>query len=155
MPKNAVVVEVGTQTGNFAEKILEITQVKELHLIDISYRIFNYAALNSYINEGRIILHEGDSSTILKTFEDKYFDWIYVDGDHEYEGVVKDIDAAFPKVKKDGFIVFNDYTSWSPLECMPYGVYPAVNEFILKYNFKLDYFAFHNEGYHDIAVKVT
>jgi len=42
-------------------------------------------------------------------FSDNYFDFIYIDADHSYEGVKKDITTWYPKLKKNGIIAGHDY----------------------------------------------
>ena len=84
---------------------------------------------------------------------DRSFDFIYIDGDHSYAGVVRDLEQAGRKIKDDGWIVCNDYTLYSPLEKSKYGVYRAVNEFCLRHNFEIRYLALHRWGYHDVALK--
>ncbi len=160
MPKDSVVAEVGTQYGRFAEKIYSITKPRKLHLIDYSFDLFKQEVSQKETNifqdgieNGTIELHEGDSSTILSSFTDEYFDWIYIDADHAYEGVCKDIQQGYPKVKPDGMMVFNDYTNWSVCEIMPYGVARAVNEFCLAKNWEIVFLALQSFGYHDIAIK--
>ena len=37
LPQNAIVAEVGVDTGKSSRKILQITHPKELHLIDINF----------------------------------------------------------------------------------------------------------------------
>lgn len=159
LPKNSVVAEVGTQYGRFAEKILTIAKPKKLHLIDGTFDGF-HAELdrrqNSFheaIANETIEFHEGDSSTILSNFPDNYFDWLYIDADHTYEGVCKDIQQGHPKIKSGGLMVFNDYTNWSVCEIMPYGVAKAVNEFCIANNWEIVFLALQPFGYHDIAIK--
>lgn len=160
LPKNSVVAEVGTQYGEFAEKILATVKPQKLHLIDGDFEPLKFEIANgrkplikSAIDSGIVELHEGDSSTILDSFIEDYFDWIYIDADHAYEGVCKDIDRGYSKVKPDGLMVFNDYTNWSVCEIMPYGVARAVNEFCIANNWEIVFFALHSLGYHDIAIK--
>lgn len=160
LPKDSVVAEVGTQYGRFAEKILSITKPKKLHLIDSNFDSFKAevsqkqkTVFQEGIDHGTIELHEGDSSTILSEFPDEYFDWIYIDADHAYEGVCKDIARGYTKVKADGMMVFNDYTNWSVCEIMPYGVARAVNEFCIANNWEIVFLALQSFGYHDIAIK--
>ncbi len=50
----------------------------------------------------------GDSSTLMSKLKDKY-DYIYIDGDHTYEGVKKDLWAAPQLLKKGGVIICDDY----------------------------------------------
>lgn len=160
LPKNSVVAEVGTQYGRFAQKILSITKPQKLHLIDCNFDLFKaevsqkqQTVFQEGIARGTIELHEGDSSTILSNFPDEYFDWIYIDADHAYEGVCKDIASGYTKVKAGGMLIFNDYTNWSVCEILPYGVARAVNEFCIAHNWEIVFLALQSLGYHDIAIK--
>jgi hypothetical protein len=105
------------------------------------------------IDFGVVASHEGDSSSILQTFADGYFNVVYLDADHSCAGVKKDIHAAIPKVKQDGFLVFNDYTYWSPVECMQYGVIQAVNELCLEAEWEMVYFALAWYMYCEVALR--
>ena len=58
---------------------------------------------------GQIVLWHAKSQDIADKFEDEYFDWIYVDGDHCYDAVKADIDLYLPKLKHDGLIIGDDY----------------------------------------------
>jgi hypothetical protein len=98
-------------------------------------------------------LHEGDSSSCLKKFPDSFFDFIYYDGDHSYQGVKQDIQAGKSKVKEYGFLIFNDYTYWSPVECKEYGVIQAVNELYLEDGWEMIYFALGYYMYCDVALR--
>jgi hypothetical protein len=160
LPKNSLVAEVGTQYGHFAEKILAIAKPKKLHLLDNNFDLFKAEISNKQkslfpegIENGTVELHEGDSSTILRSFPDEYFDWIYIDGDHAYQGVCKEIQQGYTKVKAAGMMVFNDYKNWSVCKLMPYGVAKAVHEFCIANNRKIVFFAFQSLGYHDVAIR--
>jgi hypothetical protein len=123
MPKNSVCAEIGTFEGYFAEKILYFTNPKKLHLIDpwtdLKYdnapnqgenRYQNVLELlNQKINRGQVVIHRGYSHEVCNNFEDNYFDWIYIDGNHQYEFVKKDLELYYPKVKMGGFITGDDY----------------------------------------------
>lgn len=92
---------------------MTITKPKKLHLIDGNFDLFKTEInqkplLQAGIENGTVELHEGDSSTMLASFPEEYFDWIYIDADHAYEGVCKDIQQGYAKVKPDGMMVFND-----------------------------------------------
>jgi hypothetical protein len=160
LPKNSVVAEVGTQYGHFAEQIMAIAKPKKLHLIEYNLDLFKaeiskkqIIRVQEGIENGTVELHEGDSSTILSSFPDEYFDWIYIDADHGYQGVCKDIQQGYTKIKAAGMMVFNDYTNWSVCEVMPYGVAKAVNEFCIANNWEMVFFAFQSLGYHDVAIR--
>jgi predicted O-methyltransferase YrrM len=55
-------------------------------------------------------------------YENESLDFIFIDAAHDYESVKKDINAWFPKLKKEGIIAGHDYT-WCD------DVRKAVNEF--------------------------
>ncbi|MCU0524735.1 MAG: class I SAM-dependent methyltransferase [Elainella sp. Prado103] len=153
LPQECIFAEVGTQTGAFAKVILDSLNPKELHIIDIDYSYFNFQWANSYLTKKQLIQHTGDSSNILSQFPDNYFDVIYIDADHSYTSVTKDLVQAELKIKPEGWIICNDYTCWSPLEVTKYGVYRAVNEFCLSKEWGIQFIALHKWGYHDVALK--
>jgi hypothetical protein len=61
-------------------------------------------------------------------FPDAYFDWVYVDGDHSYEGCSRDLELYAPKVRSGGFLLVDDYkTGW-----WGDGLIRAVDEFAAR-----------------------
>jgi hypothetical protein len=153
LPRRARVAELGTYYGSFAKQILETCAPIELALFDLTFHLLDAAYFAPHIELGRVRLHEGDSSTLLRTFPDEHFDWIYIDGDHSFEGVSKDIAVAKTKIKRNGLLVFNDYTVFSPLERCQYGVQRAVNDLCLNDDFEILFFALHVLGYHDVCLR--
>jgi hypothetical protein len=68
-----------------------------------------------------------------QNFPDNYFDLIYVDADHSYEGCKKDMEAWWPKVKPGKFFTGDDYShSHAPVTGMKFEVIRAVDEFAEK-----------------------
>ncbi len=145
MPKNSICAEIGVNRGNFSKLILKIVKPKKLYLID-SWTHFSGVKQNeaksdenynktlkrvkNEIESGQVILKKGSSLDVLTEFEDNFFDWIYVDGDHRYEFVKKDLELSYSKVKKNGFITGDDYNNqWGPMKKQ---VAKAVDEFINK-----------------------
>ena len=53
-----------------------------------------------------------DSVAASKLYQDNSVDFVFIDGDHRYEMVLKDIESWFPKVKIGGIIAGHDY-AWS------------------------------------------
>ena len=154
MKKGGIVAEVGVQEGVFSKSILEICEPNELHLID--YSLSDYSIEKKFKSEieiGQVMLHESDSSLAIREFPDEYFDFIYIDADHAYPGVQRDIQAAKTKIKEDGFLLFNDYTYWSPCECINYGVVQAVNELCVNEGWEMIYYAFGGYMYCDVAIR--
>ena len=57
----------------------------------------------------KVRIVKGDSSEELRIFPKEYFDFIYVDGDHDERAVIKDAIGSFRVLKKGGIIAFDDY----------------------------------------------
>jgi hypothetical protein len=149
--KNCIFAEIGVFKGEFSKNIHKIVQPKELHLIDIfegkmisgdqngNNMIWtnledDYNKLSEiYKDDNAVILHKGTSESILSSFPDNYFDVIYIDGDHSYNGVTIDLNLAHLKVKPKGIIAGHDYG----IKFVP--VMSAVNDFMKSKNFKISY----------------
>jgi Methyltransferase domain len=148
MPRHAVCAEIGVWKGGFSERILKMTEPRELNLIDpwvfqseFPDRMFGgKVAKNSDDMEEiyqdvrkrlgslpNVAIHRGFSGDVLKQFKDGYFDWIYIDGNHYYDFVRKDLELAYVKVKPGGYITGDDYT-WGEEEAFP--VKRAVQDFV-------------------------
>lgn len=157
LPKRGCVAEIGSQKGDFAKFILEVTQPCKFHIFDIDFdqvgKKFDVEFFSEFEEIGLVERHEGDSSTEITKLPDSYFDWVYIDGDHSFEGVSRDIKAVLPKMKKTGLLVFNDYTVYSPLEKMQYGVQRAVNDLLIDAGFGAVFFALNIAGYPDICIR--
>lgn len=57
----------------------------------------------------KVRIVKGDSSEELRIFPNDYFDFIYVDGNHDEKAVIKDAIGSFRVLKKGGIIAFDDY----------------------------------------------
>lgn len=152
MPKSSICAEIGVHTGRFSEKILSVVRPRELHLIDpwkhetsgqfedalyggkadagqqemdARYRSVRERFAEG-IRNGQVKVHRGYSSDVLTTFPDGYFDWVYIDGNHLYEGVMQDLTLALAKTKPGGYVTGDDYGREGWWEG---GVERAVDEF--------------------------
>ena len=103
-------------------------------------RLFHAVLRNLSKFEGRARLVRQKSWHAAEQFDNGFFDLVYVDGDHTYEGVAKDLAAWFPKVKKGG-ILCGDDIGWP-------GVKKAVDEFFLGIG--KDYQIISKNGYEDM-----
>ena len=65
----------------------------------------------------------GFSYDLVDQFDDGSIDFLFIDGDHRYEGIKKDLQDWYPKVKHGGVISGHDYNEPS---C---GVKQAVDEY--------------------------
>jgi len=130
LPKRAVCAEIGVWKGTFSARILKITNPKKLHLIDpwkyqteFGWRLFGgkvaqsqedmdviyNTVLNTLGQQPVVSVHRNFSSTAAAEFQDDYFDWIYIDGNHYYTYVLEDLNNYFSKVKRGGYIAGDDY----------------------------------------------
>lgn len=76
-----------------------------------------------YDGEGKVTWLRGKTWEMAPQVPDKSLGLLYLDGDHSYAAVMKDLKAWFPKVAAGGVIAGHDYL-------MPqYGVRKAVLEF--------------------------
>lgn len=78
-----------------------------------------------------------------KEIEGKTVRFLFIDGDHTKQGVLKDIKLFFPMLKKGSIIVFDDYFEGFP------GLIEAVDEAFAKFNF--DRVFYHR---HTLVVKI-
>ena len=74
----------------------------------------------------------------VKDFPDEFFDFIFIDADHTYEGVSRDLADWWPKVKKGGVFSGHDYIltrkKMKNGKIIRVGVIRAVDEFVAKNN---------------------
>jgi SAM-dependent methyltransferase len=147
-PQGARVAEVGTFRGNFARHILAACAPAELHVIDLDLSQLDLGVAQ----DPRVRVHRGSSYAVLASFPDSHFDWIYIDADHSYEGVLRDASTAAPKVKPGGFLVFNDFAHADPF-LGAYGVQRAVADFVVANRWPIAWLAYHVNALYDIALK--
>lgn len=151
LPKRAVCAEIGVYQGRFSELILRIARPRKLHLIDPwkyetdpSYdgnfmgglkgqsqarMDAMYETVVKVFKSKRVDVHRAASAACSSLFPDNYFDWIYIDGNHQYQFVKQDLKLYFPKVKSGGFVAGDDYDR-GPNHWSKDGVKRAVDEFV-------------------------
>jgi len=152
LPKGARVAEIGVAEGEFSDHILKSAQPASLHLID-PWAFQNQAdyladhnnvdqgsqdsryemilkKFESEIARGQVVVHRGFSQDLAATFEDGYFDWIYIDAMHTFEAVLRDLRVFRPKLKPGGLILGHDYADHLNSQKMNFGVVPAVDAFV-------------------------
>lgn len=122
--KNMKMLEVGSYLGESSKIFLDTDKFDEIYCLDAwagGYDHSDYASQNmngvediflEFANKypETIKVYKNYSCNIPYIFEDEIFDFIYIDADHSYEGVKKDITNCLSKLKKGGFIGGHDYT---------------------------------------------
>lgn len=150
--KNLVGIEIGVCGGEHAQSLLRTLDISKIYLID------PYEMYEPYMNsegknygESQLSLSETyiKAKKTLEPFEKKItwinkmsenaideirdpFDFVYIDGNHDYEFVKMDIETYYPHLKKGGMMGGHDfYNGFSETHN---GVIRAVTEFSVSNN---------------------
>uniref|UniRef100_A0A6M3L3E3 Putative methyltransferase n=1 Tax=viral metagenome TaxID=1070528 RepID=A0A6M3L3E3_9ZZZZ len=112
-------VEIGTHRGD--SSIMWLKQAKKMHLSCIDpYVTYNarrsqnaqnavYAEAVERLKPYNAEIIRAASLDVVDSFEDRSLDFLYIDGDHEFDPVVQDLVRWAPKVCKGGLILLHDY----------------------------------------------
>ena len=121
--KNGVCLEIGVLKGHYSKKILE-QNPKMLYIVDAWMPLENYedetnnknhpnafieAKIIADLYSDKCVMIKAKSTQAVEIFKDNFFDFIYIDANHSYEEVKKDINNWFPKVKSGGILGGHDY----------------------------------------------
>jgi hypothetical protein len=148
VPTIGVVGEIGVFKCDFARQLSSVLKPKRLVLFDLFEGPMCSGDVDgnnmAWTDMGQEYLEaqkigetvKGDSSACLSKFEDDTFDMLYIDGDHSYEGVQKDLEQAYKKVRPGGWIMGHDYqmNMVKAKTCYNFGVKRAVDEFCAQKN---------------------
>lgn len=126
--KGVIAVEIGTLEGSNAKSILKELNVKKLYIVDPYENYLDYSnsepntvkKLRKYQNRAKRRLRKhGDKIIWVKKLSDDAIgdippevDFVYIDGNHEYEYVKKDMENYSKKLKKGGILAGHDITSF-------------------------------------------
>ena len=66
----------------------------------------NIEPVKEYINTLRGLSYE-----FVDMFDNKSIDFVFIDGDHSYEGILRDLREWFPKIKDEGLFAGHDYNN--------------------------------------------
>lgn len=111
-------------TWQGAEEHQELEIVKQDLLYDTYLK--NISPIQKYITNYREF-----SFDAANRFADNSIDFCYVDADHSYEGVKKDLKSWWPKIRSGCYFAGDDYTKGWP------GVQKAVQEFFNEKDIKV------------------
>ena len=145
-----VMAELGVYRGEFSRELLTC-KPKFLYLVDIwtgvttsadrdgknnsvDWDIFKtYVKLcHEFVNDPVMVIR-GSSANFLESMPDNSLDCVYIDSDHSYFTVHQELELSIAKVKPGGWITGHDYVDLAP------GVIRAVDEFLLKTGYKIEY----------------
>jgi hypothetical protein len=165
--QGGVIAEVGVAGGEFSQYLLNEFRPRKFVAFDIftwhespcfdPLWLDNMTHLDYYkrrfANRAQVVVEVGMSHISLAKYPDKSFDLIYIDADHSYEAVKQDANVAKVKLADNGIIVFNDYIMFDHLDGRSYGVVQAVNEFIVREDWRVCGFSLERNMFCDIAIR--
>jgi hypothetical protein len=164
--------EIGTGSGDFAEKICSKVKVNKLTILDTFEGYNDYLDRHgpspedqerfvyerfSHISNFKLV--KGDSKTELcnlyRSDQITKYDFIYIDANHSFENVMNDIFWATMLISPDGIIGIDDYC-FRP-ENFPkhdnYEVQEAVSAFLdSNHLWKIKYFSFNARGFQNVFI---
>lgn len=116
-----VVVEIGSKFGGTLhiwcsltkDKVVSIDLVEGIHggITREQFNDRNMNFLNKFSNVNFIEGNSHDENTyklLSKVLHGDKIDFLFIDGDHTYEGVKQDYEMYSPLVRKGGYIAFHD-----------------------------------------------
>ena len=132
VPKNTVGCEVGVYAGEFSQKLLSITNPKELLLIDawdlgitdipcadehgnnfihMPSKVLCDITVNRFSKNPNVHIVKEWSYNIIPKLPYSHFDWVYLDACHRYQECLNDLYSIEDKMKKDSnsLIMGHDY----------------------------------------------
>ena len=159
LPKHSICVELGVEDGNFSEEIINRVDPVELVLVDNSEEDLLKVSKRFETNKN-VITKLGDSVKIMETYNDNYFDWVYIDTDHSYELTKKELEVCSRKVKDDGHIALHDYIHFDYFGYLTreeerfFGVIKAVNDFVLdNKDYEISHLTLESGMYNTIVIR--
>lgn len=175
LPQHRTIAEVGVALGGFSRMIINCCRPAKFIAID-TFRLHElpmfwgrppaqYFGEKTHlawfrdifapdIDAGIMRVLEGESAEQIECLPDASVDVFYIDADHSYASVKRDLNAVTRKIKPDGWLVINDYILVDQLGAeAPYGVIYATNEFMLEHRWAMQYFALQTHMYCDVVLR--
>lgn len=156
VPQNSICAEIGVWKGDYSNLIFKKVKPKRFYLID-PWKYFpeynrrwyggSYArnqedmdriykkVVQRFKKKKSVIIIKEVSEQASKKIKNNSLDFIYIDGNHSYQHVKRDLELYFPKVKPGGIIAGDDLI-WGIREGLP--VLRALTNFIIRNRTKID-----------------
>lgn len=120
---------------NYLKKYAKVTGGLTEEHFDEFYETVYKGVVNKFSEYDNVTIHRKWSTEFFNSFTEK-LDWIYIDGDHSYEGCYKDLNECLKVMKPSGYIFGDDY-AWKNNNGKP-GVTKAVQQFVTENNLPLE-----------------
>ena len=120
---------------SYDEYLTKYSRILNIEKKDVNFQEY-YDAIYSEVRakcgmDPRVTIHRMTSDEWFDSKPEK-LDWIYVDGDHSYEGCLRDLENSLKVVKPGGMIMGDDYY-WKHARYGKEGVTNAVDRFCKRY----------------------
>jgi hypothetical protein len=130
LPRKSVGAEIGVWKGDFSERIYHIVSPTKLYLVDpweynpaYPARMYGGKVANSqsdmdaifnavskrFRNRPNVIIERHQSSEFFSKSNVEYMNFVYIDGNHSYDYVLKDLELSKKLVKSGGCITGDDF----------------------------------------------
>jgi hypothetical protein len=122
--RNVVGLEIGVCKGENIVHFLEQTnRIDKIHCIDPYLPYMDWIGpvtqedVDLYLDitlknfephKDKIVFYKDTSDNCVSKFSNEQFDYVFIDGDHSYEGVKKDLNNYYSKVKTGGVFSGHD-----------------------------------------------
>lgn len=151
--------EIGVFAGEFAESLVRKSP-KELTLIDcwsspdgmlfsgdvdgnngvsLPQEYLYGLVVSRFAKFPNVKICRGWTQDVIPTLPDNSLDYVYMDADHSYEGMKRDLKLIMTKLKPNGLLMGHDYEMNFAKAKIPwkFGVQQAVDEFCQETDYKL------------------
>lgn len=147
LPKNSKGLEIGVWMGEFSETIHNKLTPTALYLCDPWEYIDEYPdrwyggshaksqndmdniynnVVDKFKNSPEVTIIKDYSNNLYNYIDRDSLDWTYIDGNHSYEYVLKDLEISYDLIKNEGYITGDDFDDRND-------IYKAVYDFCTKY----------------------
>jgi hypothetical protein len=172
LPRGKTIAEIGVGLGSFSRSAIQHAAPRHFIAIDLfalhrqpslwgqpSAEIFGGAShLAFYTNRfaaeiaaGMMTVAAGDSAAEIARLGDKTLDIVYLDADHTYQGVKRDLAALRPKLADHAWLILNDYIMHDSQN--PYGVIQATHEFMIEHGWEMQFFCLEPSMFCDVVLR--
>ena len=147
-------VEIGVAGGEHALSLLQSLDIKKIYLIDPyeHYPEYYEGKLHYGVEQSELELMEKLAKELLSEYSDKIVwikeksavainlikekvDFVYIDGNHQYEYILEDIDSYYPIIKQLGVLGGHDY--YNGFQREHDSVVNVVNSFVIRNKLQL------------------
>ena len=137
--------EIGSYEGRSAIFFTDLFQDSKISCVDTwsgsdEHENINFKSIEDNFDQNTKFLKDNQSLLKFKMTSDTFFnqnttkfDFVYVDGDHSRDQVLKDLKNSWSVLKSNGFLLIDDYMWWFYKDLNNNPAY-SVNKFIIEHS---------------------